>query len=115
LLQYPWPGNIRELQNLMERVVVLNRTGIVGVSDLPPEIGGIQRQKSIVVPVGLPLKQVERLVMDETLKSTRGDKKLAAKLLGVHPRTIYRHLESQELDTTESGPDFDTECENSSF
>ena len=50
---------------------------------------------AIVVPVGLPLKDVERMLMDETLKTTKGDKKLAAKLLGVHPRTIYRHLESQ--------------------
>lgn len=92
LMRYPWPGNIRELQNLMERAVVLSRTGIIRAEDLPPEIGGNQRQKTIVIPVGISLRQVERLLMDETLKTTKGDKKLAAKLLGVHPRTIYRHL-----------------------
>jgi len=92
---YGWPGNIRELQNLMERLVVLNRTGVIAREDLPPEIGGNPRQKTLVIPVGLPLREVERILMDETLKTTKGDKKLAARLLGVHPRTIYRHLESQ--------------------
>jgi transcriptional regulator with PAS, ATPase and Fis domain len=96
LVSYPWPGNIRELQNLMERLVVLNRTGKIGVEDLPPEVGGVERQKSFVVPLGTPLRQIERMMMDETLKSTKGDKKLAAKLLGIHPRTIYRYLETDE-------------------
>jgi two-component system, NtrC family, response regulator HydG len=94
LERYSWPGNIRELQNLLERMVVLNRTGVIQVEDLPPEIVADQRQKTMVIPVGLPLKEVERMIMDETLRSTRGDKKLAAKLLGVHPRTIYRYLET---------------------
>jgi two-component system response regulator HydG len=96
LVRYSWPGNIRELQNLMERLVVLNKKQTIEINDLPPEIGGNQRQKTIVVPVGISIRQIEHLLMDETLKSTRGDKKLAAKLLGVHPRTIYRYLESKE-------------------
>lgn len=96
LTAYPWPGNIRELQNLMERLVVLNRSGVVERSDLPVEIGGGQRPRTIVVPVGFPLREVEKLLMQETLKSTKGDKKLAAHLLGIHPRTIYRFLESDE-------------------
>jgi two-component system, NtrC family, response regulator HydG len=96
LMGYTWPGNIRELQNLMERLVVLNRSGVIGVEDLPVEIGGEQKGRSIVVPMGMPLREVERLLMGETLKSTQGDKKLAAKFLGVHPRTIYRYLETQE-------------------
>src|SRR5205823_1402963 len=56
LLAYNWPGNIRELQNLMERHVVLNQTGVIDVDELPAELGGSERQKSIVVPVGLPLR-----------------------------------------------------------
>ncbi len=96
MLHYGWPGNIRELQNLVERMVVLNKTGVIQVEDLPPEVSGGQRSLSVVVPLGLPLRQVERMLMDEALRSTKGDKKLAAKLLGVHPRTIYRHLESLE-------------------
>lgn len=94
LVAYSWPGNIRELENLMERLVVLNRNGVVERSDLPSEMGGGQRPRTIVVPIGCPLRDVEKLLMEETLKSTKGDKKLAARLLGVHPRTIYRYLEN---------------------
>jgi len=119
LQHYAWPGNIRELQNLMERAVVLNRTGVIEPSNLPSEIGGDQRQKSIVIPVGTPLRQVERLLMDETLRTTKGDKKLAAKLLGVHPRTIYRHLETTSDESYPEGKESpslsDAVCENSSI
>lgn len=91
---YSWPGNIRELQNLMERLVVLDRDGVITVEDLPREVGGAPRDKAITVPIGMSLRKVECLLMDETLKLTKGDKRLAAKILGVHPRTIYRYLES---------------------
>lgn len=98
LALYNWPGNIRELQNLMERLVVLNTTGEIRTEDLPQEFGGSKKESIIRVPIGLPLKKVERLLFDETLKSTQGDKKLAARLLGVHPRTIYRYLEQHGQD-----------------
>ncbi len=96
LINYSWPGNVRELQNLMERVVVLNRDGVIRIEDLPREVGHVERRMSVVVPLGTPLRQIEQLMMDETLKWTKGDKKLTASLLGVHPRTIYRYLESLE-------------------
>jgi two-component system, NtrC family, response regulator HydG len=96
--QYSWPGNIRELQNLMERLVVLNKHGEIKLEDLPQELGGSKTASSIRVPIGLPLKKVERILFEETLKSTKGDKKLAARLLGVHPRTIYRFLEQREAE-----------------
>lgn len=96
LLDYTWPGNIRELQNLMERVVVMNRTGVVESSDLPAEISGGSLPRSVTIPLGISLRQVERLLMDEVLRLSHGDKKQAAKLLGIHPRTIHRYLESSE-------------------
>jgi two-component system, NtrC family, response regulator HydG len=96
LSHYAWPGNIRELQNLMERIVVMNRSGVVEVSDLPSEIAGGVRPKSVTIPLGISLREVERLLMDEVLRVSHGDKKQAAKLLGVHPRTIHRYLESSE-------------------
>lgn len=99
LMRYSWPGNIRELQNIIERWVVLNSTGNIDPSFLPPEIGGHEGHKRILIPIGLSLKKVEQLVMDETLRTAKGDKKLAAKLLGIHTRTLYRHLESISLDS----------------
>ncbi|NBY19718.1 hypothetical protein EBQ74_05620 [bacterium] len=90
----------------MERLVVLNTTGEIRPEDLPQEIGGSKKDNLIRVPIGLPLKRVEKLLFEETLRSTKGDKKLAAKLLGVHPRTIYRFLEqcSSSLPETTANP-----------
>ena len=51
---------------------------------------------AVTVPVGTPLEEVERLVIRETLRLTRGDKNLAARLLGVAARTIYRKLDRDE-------------------
>lgn len=99
--RYSWPGNIRELQNLMERLVVFNESGVIDPDLLPIEIGGTDRPRAVTIPVGVPLRQAERLLMDETLKATRGDKKLAARLLGVHPRTIHRHLGDEDGPETE--------------
>jgi two-component system response regulator AtoC len=93
---YQWPGNIRELQNLMERLVVLNVSGEIGVEDLPQEVGGTKAKRVVKVPLGMPLKKVEKMLFEETLKSVDGDKKVAARLLGIHPRTIYRYLEQQQ-------------------
>jgi two-component system response regulator HydG len=103
LENYPWPGNIRELQNLMERLVVLNRSNTLDLSQLPHEITASQTTKTMTIPIGVPLKEVERKLMAETLKTTKGDKRLAAKLLGVHPRTLYRFLETEQV-ATETNP-----------
>lgn len=95
LIKYHWPGNIRELQNLMERVVVLNLSGEIQLEDLPTEIGNFKKTQSINIPFGIPLRQIEKIMMREALKTAQGDKRLAAKLLGVHPRTLYRFLEGE--------------------
>ena len=99
LLQgYPWPGNVRELENAVERAVVLSRSPTIGEDDLPGEVRTQAAfepgARVLSFPVGTPLDQVERLLIHETLRHTRGDKRLAAQLLGIATRTIYRKLES---------------------
>jgi two-component system, NtrC family, response regulator HydG len=106
LLKYRWPGNVRELENVIERAVVLARGQVIGLSDLPKPLqaaisdpshpGGPRREGAkIVIPVGTRLDEVERVLIHETLKETNGDKSLAAQLLGIAPRTIYRRLEAE--------------------
>lgn len=104
LENYSWPGNIRELQNLMERLVVLGKGNTIETQHLPSEIASSAPSRSMTVPIGVPLREVEKQLMAETLKTTKGDKKLAAKLLGVHPRTLYRFLESTEQVASEPNP-----------
>ncbi|MDP7111405.1 MAG: sigma-54 dependent transcriptional regulator [Myxococcota bacterium] len=93
---YRWPGNVRELQNTLERAVVLAQTDRLSATDLPESIrGGERRSDELSFPVGTPLKEVERRMILETLRTTGGDKKLAASLLGIHSRTIYRRMEEE--------------------
>lgn len=93
LTDYNWPGNVRELENVVERAVVLDTDGLVDVDDLPAQVrAGESEGRHLTIPVGTSLEEIEEQVIHETLKMTQGDKKLAAKLLGIATRTIYRKL-----------------------
>jgi two-component system response regulator HydG len=96
LSDYAWPGNVRELENSMERAVVLSRGSVIDLADLPKSVVEQERAKSeIVVSLGMPLEEIERRVIRETLRATGGDKRLTAQLLGIATRTIYRRLAEQ--------------------
>ena len=93
LIHYSWPGNVRELENVVERAVILSRGDRVTVADLPERLrqqGGAPRDLSI--PVGTPVREAERRLIQATLVHTGGDKSAAASLLGIDRRTIYRRL-----------------------
>jgi two-component system response regulator HydG len=99
LVDYAWPGNVRELENVIERAVVLCRGDQLGLEDLPEHIAqgeaaGVAGQ--ITFAVGAPLEQLELQAIKETLRQVRGDKALAAQLLGISVRTIYRKLGESE-------------------
>lgn len=95
LQAWSWPGNVRELENLIERAVVLCRGESIGVDELPDAMrDGEPERRSVTIALGTPLEDVERLLIRETLALTRGDKRLAAQLLGIATRTIYRKLDS---------------------
>ena len=107
LERYPWPGNVRELQHAVERAVILGRGEVLDVPDLPEAIRDAAASPAepgqaagapggIVIPLGTPMDEVERLVIRRTLEQTRGDKNLAAQILGIAARTIYRKLDRDE-------------------
>ena len=109
LSHYAWPGNVRELENAVERAIVLSRESVLSADDLPREIrdheslGGSAR--SLNFTIGTRLDEIEMRVIRETLRETRGDKRLAAKLLGIATRTIYRRLEAQGDESDAGGDD----------
>jgi two-component system response regulator HydG len=97
LENYAWPGNVRELEHAVERAVVLAKSDVLEVADLPETVrkGPLGSAGQLVIPIGTPMEEVERRVIHETLRHTKGDKTLAARLLGIAARTIYRKLERE--------------------
>ena len=95
---YGWPGNVRELENALERAVVLCRGEVIGIDDLPQAVASSVTRvpkpdaDGLWVPFGTPLEEIERRVIDATLERCGGDKRTAARLLGIAVRTIYRKL-----------------------
>jgi DNA-binding NtrC family response regulator len=95
LMDYAWPGNVRELENVIERAVVLSRNETMSESDLPDHIATASPSAAtpLTFEIGTTLDEIELRVIRETLRHSKGDKSLAAQLLGISTRTIYRKLD----------------------
>lgn len=97
LTNYSWPGNVRELKNVIERAVVLTQKRIISQEDLPENIfKNRSEDRKLTIPFGMPLREIEKKIIIETLRRTKGDKEITANLLGITPRTIYRKMNSLE-------------------
>jgi DNA-binding NtrC family response regulator len=95
LMDYGWPGNVRELENVIERAVVLSRGDVLGEGDLPEHLATATPSSAaqLTFEIGTTLDEIEVRVIRETLRHTKGDKSVAAQLLGISTRTIYRKLD----------------------
>lgn len=99
LEEYTWPGNVRELENVIERAVALTANPVLLPEDLPSKL-----RESLGDPKGarltrpLTLREVERRHIERVLKEAKGNKKLAAQLLGINRRTLYRIAKRYGLD-----------------
>lgn len=94
LLQaYAWPGNVREMRNVLERGTILAKRGWIEIVHLPPYLrtpkGG---NSSIILPAGVSAAQAERIVILETLKMAGNNKAKAARRLGLDVKTIRNKL-----------------------
>ncbi len=97
LLAYAWPGNVREMRNVMERAVALTQFDKLTVEDLPKKIRGYRSSQLVIGsddPTDLvPLEEFERRYIMHVLKSVGGNKSVAARKLGLDRKTLYRRLE----------------------
>ncbi len=106
---YDWPGNIRQLRNFVETMVVLDNDASLGIDDLPPELNESVPDDAPMAPtspgptsmVGRPLAEIERWAIEETLQLTGGNREEAAKMLGIGARTLYRRLDHYKKDEDE--------------
>ena len=93
LRDYSWPGNIRELRNLVERLIVTVQDRVIRPVHLPSTIlTGERPERSITIPLGIPLHVVEEQMIRKTLKEITSHREQAAKLLGISPRALHYKL-----------------------
>ena len=93
LMEHDYPGNVRELENIIEHAFVLCREGIIDLHHLPPEM----RPAAVTAPdTGRPmtLKEMERLMIGQALQRHAGRRQEAAAELGIDPSTLYRKIQS---------------------
>jgi two-component system response regulator HydG len=108
LTAYNWPGNVRQLKNVIESMVVVDFDEVLDVDDLPPEfsngndatptadaMGDVDAGLGDLV--GRPLAEIEGLYIAETLKATGGNREEAASMLGIGERTLYRKIKEYGL------------------
>ncbi len=100
LLAYSWPGNVRELRNAIERAVALTQHAQITPEDLPPRVSACGLKD---VAMGaedarelLPLEAIERRYILEVLQAVGGNRTLAAQILGLGRKTLYRKLQAYE-------------------
>jgi two-component system response regulator AtoC len=116
-----WPGNVRQLQNFVERLVVLAESDRIAEADvraelgrqvrfitqpvsgtaaqprLPTQPGAPQQPASIVGPLSAEMRAAERKALERALRQAKGNRSLAARLLGVGRSTLYAKLEEHGL------------------
>ncbi len=103
LMAFDWPGNVRQLKNVLESMVVVDMDGVLDLDDLPDDLsrgdptttdtGG----RGLSELVGKPLSEIEGLFLAETLEFTNGNREEAASLLGIGERTLYRKIKEYQL------------------
>jgi DNA-binding NtrC family response regulator len=98
LSHYDWPGNVRQLRNVIEGMVVLSNVKELGVKNLPEDVRESEApKKSLQLRVGASLEDMEREMIRATLEETEGNRAAAARILGVGRKTLYRKLDEYGL------------------
>lgn len=100
LMSYPWPGNVRQLRNVIENMVVLAAGDKLTVGDLPAEIyRGPQEASSQQLGqlAGISIEEAEKELIRNTLKMVQGNREQAAGMLGIGERTLYRKIKEYGL------------------
>jgi len=99
LTHYDWPGNIRELENAMERAVVLGSSDVIQPEDLPDSVREIASPADVVCAPGLQdaVDRAKREAIAQAFQQAKNDHAAAAKLLGVHPNYLYRLMRNLGL------------------
>ncbi len=108
LQAYAWPGNIRELRNTVERAMILTDGDMIDEEHLPPDMRPTRQESATLrVPLGLPLRNLEKEYILASLRKHGGNKSRTADRLGISEKTLYNKLNryaAQARDRVGEGP-----------
>jgi PAS domain S-box-containing protein len=96
LMRHPYPGNIRELENILQHAFVLCRGAVIQCVHLPPGISAVAELDH--VPTPLTLKSLEKRAIEEALRDHGGNRSAAARQLGIDPSSLYRKMRRYGID-----------------
>jgi len=97
LENYDWPGNVRQLRNIVESAVLLSPDGVLSAASLVLPGSVRARVGELSVPDGMTLEQLECAVLDARLRQNAGNRTLTADQLGLSRRTIQRKIKEHHL------------------
>jgi PAS domain S-box-containing protein len=101
LMNHDFPGNARELENIIEHAFVLCRGSVIETRHLPPELVGVNGEDGLAIRSGLTLRSLEALHITDSLRRHGGNRSAAANELGIHPSTLYRKMRDLGIEAPE--------------
>jgi PAS domain S-box-containing protein len=101
LMEHDYPGNVRELENIIEHAFVLCRGGLIQIEHLPPRFRDFHEDTAVPRISGMTLEAMERLLIADALQRHGGNRKAAAAALGINPSTLFRRLKSLGIELPE--------------
>jgi len=97
LMEHDFPGNVRELENIIEHAFVLCRGGVIELKHLPPPLRGGELGEALRLGKAMTLESMEKLLIKDALRRNEGNHQKAAKELGINPSTLFRKLKALKL------------------
>ena len=104
LMEHDFPGNVRELENVIEHAFVLCRGGLIEERHLPPNLRREEGGQGAGLPRGLTLEAMEKLLIRDALQRCGGNRAAAARELGINASTLFRKIKALKLAKTASVP-----------
>jgi DNA-binding NtrC family response regulator len=102
LRRYSWPGNVRQLRNLIERIVLLEEGSVLGAAHLPPEITEAVGETAAAAPrSSLSLAEIEERHIKQVMRMTEGNKSRASRILGISRPTLIEKLKRMDYDVSD--------------
>ncbi len=97
LMEHDFPGNVRELENIIEHAFVLCSGGVIELNHLPPQLRGEGTGLNLPFGKAISLRSMEKLLLADALRRNNGNRRKAAKELGINPSTLFRKLKALKV------------------